>query len=904
MSFVRYAACVDLEGPAPKTTIYPTCYLDDLKVYNNESQKSLSEIFQNNMLSETKLLTNKDISWFHTQLEMFEYAKTYKHTLMIASDYLKPNGDVVKRYYSFPNYQIYLKILPNLVESDRNWYELIAIDTKVKPVFDIEWYGMAEGYKHYEPHEIYNMIEGYLISIVSDYDKRNTRLNTIILESHATNKTKFSYHILLPDYYIKDHVKCGKALVQLVIDKINLDPESPLHFCLDKSGNPKLPIDTSIYTTNRVFRMKGHHKFSEPLRILKPSEGCEAVDECDYLVTVINNAKLLDIPLPSKNKRSVTTTKCLNQNNKDSIQKILDIIDITKIDRKDWINIGIALKREFGEDGLSLFDTFSQRFNCYDQDEMTKDWNSFTSEYNYNMGTIYHYAKTTNPNCTTKINGEYFLDAEDLALANVFYEAFPHSYVCYSIKKQVMWYYFNGNYFVKTSDEQLKQRVIDYLLITFQKQLKQLFETMRSQNTKDEEDKLQDYIETTRKIIDTLRKYSKRGSIFGSLIHFYLNEEFPNLIDRNPYLLGFNNGVYNLKDRQFRPGKWDDYITMTTDYDYSDDRSNYREVDDFYNKIFSFSNDVKLFAIRSIARSLIGDNSTTLQNIYIWNGAGSNGKSCLKELINHTLGNYAVECDAQMIIQKAVNSTQAREDYRLLVGVRIVTMSEIEDSDDSHKVRLNSKIVKTFTGESNFSFRGLYESTKTYPILFTMFLLCNQRPDIKMDDWGMVRRLKYCPFMSNFVKEMGIDMTGNVFPIDPELSKKLPGWKMSHFHYLMDHLQLEFSYPKEVLEFGQECMKVGDPLSNIINDLFTISDDSNIGITLKEFKNTITSHPKAKEVKIKTEKELIEMVKKRFPNLQILDNTKQKPYHCTISGVSKRTTGVVILGILINNCNI
>ena len=168
----------------------------------------------------------------------------------------------------------------------------------------------------------------------------------------------------------------------------------------------------------------------------------------------------------------------LEPKNKNNIHKILDTIDVTKIDRKDWVSIGIALKREFGEDGLSLFDTFSQRFNCYDQDGMIKDWGSFTSEYNYNMGTIYHYAKTTNPNCTIKVNGEYFLDVGDLALANVFYEAFPHSYVCYSIKKQVIWYYFNGNYFVKTSDEQLKQRVIDYLLITFREQLNRLFATM------------------------------------------------------------------------------------------------------------------------------------------------------------------------------------------------------------------------------------------------------------------------------------------------------------------------------------------------------------------------------------------------------------------------------------------
>lgn len=760
------------------------------------------------------------------------------------------------------------------------------------------------------------MIEGYITNVVSNYDASIVCLNSVILESHGVDKMKFSYHILLPDYYLNDHVDCGKSLVQLIIDQINSDPESPLHSCLDKNGIPKLPIDANIYTNNRVFRMKGHHKINEPLRILKPAEGCEAINESDYFVTVISpNAKLLDIPLLPKQKSSVKQNN--NNNNKNNIIKILDIIDVIKINRKEWVSIGIALKKEFGDNGLHMFDAFSQKFECYNYDEMLKDWNSFTSEYSYSIGTLYHYAKNTNPKAyfSAKKNGGYYLENCDFSLANIFYEAFPQSYVCYSIKKQVVWYNFNGNYFVKTSDEQVKQTVIDHLLITFREQSGKLQANLEARISKNRDSKnldseieiLQDQYNITQTIIKILGKYSKRGTIFGYLVHFYLNEEFPDLIDRKPYLLGFTNGVYDLKTHQFRLGAWDDYITMTTGYDYSQEREYYHEIDDFYNKLFSFSTDVKQFAIHSLARSLVGNNSTTLQNIYIWNGAGSNGKSCLKELLNHTLGNYSVEVDTQMIIQKSVNSTQAREDYRSLIGARIVTMSEIEDSDDSHKVRLNSKIIKTFTGEANMSFRGLYESMKTYPIMFTMFLLCNQIPDIKMDDWGMVRRLKYCPFMSSFVKATDYDCNdsvNNVFPIDPELSKKLPAWRLSHFHYLVDHLQLEFTYPKEVLEFGKECMKEVDPLTNIINELFIINENSNTGITLKEFKTMITSHPQAKEVKIKTEKHLVEMVRKRFARLHILDDPKHKTYQCAISDVSKRTTGGVVLGIVLNNCNI
>ena len=32
----------------------------------------------------------------------------------------------------------------------------------------------------------------------------------------------------------------------------------------------------------------------------------------------------------------------------------------------------------------------------------------------------------------------------------------------------------------------------------------------------------------------------------------------------NPFLLGFDNGVYDLQNELFRPYKFDDYITMKT----------------------------------------------------------------------------------------------------------------------------------------------------------------------------------------------------------------------------------------------------------------------------------------------------------------------------------------------------
>jgi hypothetical protein len=38
--------------------------------------------------------------------------------------------------------------------------------------------------------------------------------------------------------------------------------------------------------------------------------------------------------------------------------------------------------------------------------------------------------------------------------------------------------------------------------------------------------------------------------------------------DNIPYLIGFDNGVYNLQSKEFLPKNKDYHITMTTNYDY------------------------------------------------------------------------------------------------------------------------------------------------------------------------------------------------------------------------------------------------------------------------------------------------------------------------------------------------
>ena len=51
----------------------------------------------------------------------------------------------------------------------------------------------------------------------------------------------------------------------------------------------------------------------------------------------------------------------------------------------------------------------------------------------------------------------------------------------------------------------------------------------------------------------------------------FMNNDFLEKLDSKTNLLGFTNGVFDLDANEFRPGKPDDYITLSTKYDYHAD---------------------------------------------------------------------------------------------------------------------------------------------------------------------------------------------------------------------------------------------------------------------------------------------------------------------------------------------
>ena len=56
--------------------------------------------------------------------------------------------------------------------------------------------------------------------------------------------------------------------------------------------------------------------------------------------------------------------------------------------------------------------------------------------------------------------------------------------------------------------------------------------------------------------------------IISWIAYILFNPKFYDLCDENIYLLGFDNGVYDTRTKQFRDGRPDDYITKSVGLDF------------------------------------------------------------------------------------------------------------------------------------------------------------------------------------------------------------------------------------------------------------------------------------------------------------------------------------------------
>ena len=210
-----------------------------------------------------------------------------------------------------------------------------------------------------------------------------------------------------------------------------------------------------------------------------------------------------------------------------------------------------------------------------------------------------------------------------------------------------------------------------------------------------------------------------------------------NKLDADPWLLGVQNGVVELKTGKFRPTRREDLITKRANVTF-DQKAQCPNWLEFLDTVTGSDASFKSYIQRVVGYTLTG--SAREEVMFVLYGTGSNGKSTSRETVHSLLGDYALAADAGLLIERKTPGGATPELARLK-GRRLVSINETSEND-----HLNEARVKFITSQDKITARNLYQGFFDFDPSHKTFLTTNHKPIIRGTDIGIWRRIHLLPF--------------------------------------------------------------------------------------------------------------------------------------------------------------
>jgi len=277
---------------------------------------------------------------------------------------------------------------------------------------------------------------------------------------------------------------------------------------------------------------------------------------------------------------------------------------------------------------------------------------------------------------------------------------------------------------------------------------------IREQITLKKEDKAE--------LLRILRDHTSRKTYIADIITHIISKAKVADTDfnSNPFLLGFTNGVYDLRTAEFRNYNYDDYITLTTRYDYQpvnyEDEETIKMATILAEIIQTIQPDEehRNLLLVSLASGLDG---RAYQKIFMYNGQGGNGKGLLGSLMDIILGDYYHQ-PGNGILKDIEKANTPSPDMINLKNKRYINFKEVSG-------KIKAAMLRNLTGGGKFSGRYLNQNPEQFYMSGTFVMEFNTDPELDgQPQRADYRRMVNLFFPTNFTDdEMKIGKTyGNI----------------------------------------------------------------------------------------------------------------------------------------------
>ena len=525
----------------------------------------------------------------------------------------------------------------------------------------------------------------------------------------------------------------------------------------------------------------------------------------------------------------------------DLIDKAMKMTELLSSKRADnyfeWLRVGWALHNTH----RCLIDTwvqFSKRSRKFVDGECERLWASMKDD-GYTIRSLMLWAKEDSPEEYKIFVREDFENNlkknsvnNTFMIAKALYTKYFDRFVCADIKQNI-WYHFTSHRWHKCVNggkliTLMSSEFANYYIAMGQEYSKQAMETTENKKT------FLDQANHFNKIAESLMDINFKEKVMKEAKYIFHDDQFLNRLDENHHLLGFENGVYDLKLKKFRAGQPDDHISMSTKQQYNKWNENNpyaKYIKHFFEQVMPIEA-VRKYLLTRLSTCLSGENRDEIFIFCI--GSGSNGKSLTFQLVSEALGDYYISCPITIITRKRNSSNAASPELARMKGVRCGVYQEPGTDEE-----INVGIFKELSGNDRFMVRGLYSEPIEIRPQLKQFMTTNELPEIKSIDGGTWRRIRVVDFMSKFVENPDPNNQYE-FKLDTTLKDKISQWAPAFVSYLIHIYTTMYDIPNkepepaEVTASTTQYRKEQDLYREFYETCFEISNEKKDGIKKRE----------------------------------------------------------------------
>lgn len=575
-----------------------------------------------------------------------------------------------------------------------------------------------------------------------------------------------------------------------------------------------------------------------------------------------------DTPTKSHNKKQQKSTSAPKTPlNILEVQELVDMLSQKRSENyTDWINVAWCLQNIYKQYHLykpsdtyihqepspeqelfRMFGKFSQLCPAkYSKDACIKAWDTHCRD-GLRFGSLHMWAKQDNPTQyklykeNTNENMVLRCRTQHYYVAREFYRYVNDTFVYVGSDR---WYYFDGTLWKEDIE---RSRIKLCMLQDFLQDIRSVFHKKSQSCTKLEQEiallkseqltaqdsndhillkKKKDIASNALKIANQERKHcdeliNKLGdvrfneNVLRALSIYLHDHDFINNLDTKPHLLAFTNGVWDFTINAFRSATPNDKLSMSVMYPFNPEKKHdvAKKVHDYWNMLHP-KTDQKDYLLKTFARQLYGDKGGNFFHFHAgYKASASNGKSTFFEVLEAALGQYVHKFGVEHITSKRDAPGRPKPEIDKWKGTRILFCSEPSKDD-----RINSGILKEFTGGEKIQYRLLYlNGIYEFVPMFKMHLMCNSTPIIDAEDRGIQRRIRKIDYISEFQDSDQVDVSKHIYKKDEGIVSNFiqdTDFKMEFLRLLLENFDQNYEFKKcrSIIESTQELFQDNDPV--------------------------------------------------------------------------------------------